>query len=33
MLKEGQPMAPALGYAPLPAAVNAKVAKTVETIQ
>ena len=33
MLKEGQPMAPALGYAPLPAAVNAQVAKTVETIQ
>ena len=33
MLKEGQPMAPALGYAPLPAAINAKVAKTVETIQ
>jgi phosphate transport system substrate-binding protein len=33
MLKDGQGMAPALGYAPLPAAVKAKVAKTVETIQ
>ena len=33
MLKDGQPMAPALGYAPLPAAINAKVAKTIETIQ
>jgi phosphate transport system substrate-binding protein len=33
MLKNGQAMAPALGYAPLPDAVKAKVAKTVETIQ
>ncbi|MDE2512170.1 MAG: phosphate ABC transporter substrate-binding protein PstS [Elusimicrobia bacterium] len=33
MLKDGQGMAPALGYAPLPAVVKAKVAKTVETIQ
>jgi len=33
MLKDGQGMAPALGYAPLPAAVKAMVAKTVETIQ
>ncbi|MFI5347405.1 MAG: phosphate ABC transporter substrate-binding protein PstS [Elusimicrobiota bacterium] len=33
MLKDGQGMAPALGYAPLPASVKAKVAKTVETIQ
>ncbi|HXT01815.1 MAG TPA: phosphate ABC transporter substrate-binding protein PstS [Elusimicrobiota bacterium] len=33
MLKDGQRMAPALGYAPLPAVVKAKVAKTVETIQ
>jgi phosphate transport system substrate-binding protein len=33
MLKDGQAMAPALGYAPLPAAVKAKVAKTLETIE
>jgi phosphate transport system substrate-binding protein len=33
MLKNGQSMAPALGYAPLPASVKAMVAKTVETIQ
>lgn len=33
MLKDGQPMAPALGYAPLPPSVKASVAKTVETIQ
>ena len=33
MLKDGQKMAPALGYAPLPDAIKAKVAKTVETIQ
>jgi len=33
MLKDGEPMAPALGYAPLPESVKAKVAKTVETIQ
>ena len=33
MLKDGQAMAPALGYAPLPASVKASVAKTVETIQ
>lgn len=33
MLKDGQGMTTALGYAPLPAAVNAMVAKTVETIQ
>lgn len=33
MLKHGQAMAPALGYAPLPASVKAMVAKTVETIQ
>lgn len=33
MLKDGQGMAPALGYAPLPAAVKAMVAKTVETIK
>jgi phosphate transport system substrate-binding protein len=33
MLKDGQPMAPALGYAPLPDAVKSRVAKTVETIQ
>jgi phosphate transport system substrate-binding protein len=33
MLKDGQPMAPALGYAPLPDSVKASVAKTVETIQ
>ncbi|NNN06000.1 MAG: phosphate ABC transporter substrate-binding protein PstS [Elusimicrobia bacterium] len=33
MLKDGQAMAPALGYAPLPATVKAMVAKTVETIQ
>jgi len=32
-LKNGQSMAPALGYAPLPASVKAMVAKTVETIQ
>jgi phosphate transport system substrate-binding protein len=32
MLKDGQKMAPALGYAPLPEAVKAKVARTVETI-
>ncbi len=33
MLKDGQPMAPALGYAPLPASVKASVAKTIETIK
>ena len=33
MLKDGQAMAPALGYAPLPATVKAMVAKTIETIQ
>jgi phosphate transport system substrate-binding protein len=33
MLKEGQPMAPALGYAPLPLSVKAMVAKTVGTIR
>jgi phosphate transport system substrate-binding protein len=33
MLKDGQKMAPALGYAPLPESVKAMVAKTVETIQ
>ena len=33
MLKDGQQMAPALGYAPLPASVKAMVAKSVETIQ
>lgn len=33
MLKEGQEMAPALGYAPLPPSVNAMVAKAVERIQ
>jgi len=32
-LKNGQSMASALGYAPLPASVKAMVAKTVETIQ
>jgi phosphate transport system substrate-binding protein len=33
MLKDGQGLAPALGYAPLPAVVKAKVARTVETIK
>jgi phosphate transport system substrate-binding protein len=33
MLKNGEAMAPALGYAPLPDSVKAKVAKTVELIQ
>ena len=33
MLKDGQGLAPALGYAPLPDTVKAKVVKTVETIQ
>ena len=33
MLKDGQTMAPALGYAPLPASVNAMIAKTLETIK
>ncbi len=33
MLKDGQAMTAPLGYAPLPDAVNAMVAKTVETIQ
>ncbi len=33
MLKDGQPMAAALGYAPLPASVKEMVAKTVETIR
>lgn len=33
MLKEGQGMASDLGYAPLPASVNAMVAKTIETIK
>lgn len=33
MLKDGQPMASALGYAPLPASVNAMVAKAIEVVQ
>jgi phosphate transport system substrate-binding protein len=33
MLKDGQAMTAPLGYAPLPASVNAMVAKTVETIK
>jgi phosphate transport system substrate-binding protein len=33
MLKSGEAMAPALGYAPLPDSLKAKVARTVETIQ
>ncbi len=33
MLKDGQGMASALGYAPLPASVNAMVAKTIEVIK
>ncbi|MBI3288232.1 MAG: phosphate ABC transporter substrate-binding protein PstS [Elusimicrobia bacterium] len=33
MLKEGQGMAGALGYAPLPSSVNAMVAQTLETIK
>lgn len=33
MLKDGQKMTAPLGYAPLPDAVNAMVAKTIETIQ
>jgi phosphate transport system substrate-binding protein len=33
MLKEGQAMASALGYAPLPASVNEMVSKTIESIK
>ncbi len=33
MLKEGQPMASALGYAPLPSSVNAMVAKAIEVVR
>ncbi|OGR94055.1 MAG: phosphate ABC transporter substrate-binding protein PstS [Elusimicrobia bacterium RBG_16_66_12] len=33
MLKDGQGMASALGYAPLPASVNAMVAKSIEAIK
>jgi phosphate transport system substrate-binding protein len=33
MLKDGQPMAPALGYATLPPSVKKMVAKTVDTIE
>jgi phosphate transport system substrate-binding protein len=33
MLKDGQPMASALGYAPLPSSVNAMVAKSIEAVK
>ena len=33
MLKDGQGMAVALGYAPLPESVNAMVAKTIEAVK
>lgn len=33
MLKDGQPMASALGYAPLPSSVNSMVAKAIEAVQ
>jgi phosphate transport system substrate-binding protein len=33
MLKEGQKIAPELGYAPLPASVNAMVEKTIQSIK